>query len=214
MSARVFNHVAGRLSLRPPQSESLLKLMRAIEAAPELLEQERDINAVLATLKVEFPTLEEFERDFPSLCFALATGVGKTRLMGAFVAYLHLAHGINNFFVLAPNLTIYNKLIADFTRNTPKYVFKGIAEFATQTPLIITGDNYDDSGAVVQDQPSGFAHDVRINIFNISKLNSHQTHEGGVGHQLLQPSGEFARPGVVDGRVAPLPCQRRRAGYQ
>ena len=172
MSARVFNHVAGRLSLRPPQSESLLKLMRAIEAAPELLGQERDLKAVLSTLKAEFPTLEDFERDFPSLCFALATGVGKTRLMGAFVAYLHLAHGINNFFVLAPNLTIYNKLIADFTRNTPKYVFKGIAEFATQTPLIITGDNYDESGAVVQDQPSGFAHDVRINIFNISKLNS------------------------------------------
>ena len=172
MSARVFNHVAGRLSLRPPQSESLLKLMRAIEAAPELLQHERDINAVLATLKAEFPTLEDFERDFPSLCFALATGVGKTRLMGAFITYLHLAHGVNNFFVLAPNLTIYNKLIADFTRNTPKYVFKGIAEFATQTPLIITGDNYDESGAVVQDQPSGFAHDVRINIFNLSKLNS------------------------------------------
>jgi hypothetical protein len=30
---------------------------------------------------------------------------GKTRLMGAFISYLHLAHGINNFFVLAPNLT-------------------------------------------------------------------------------------------------------------
>jgi type III restriction enzyme len=92
--------------------------------------------------------------------------------MGAFVAYLHLAHGINNFFVLAPNLTIYNKLIADFTPNTSKYVFKGIAEFAQQAPLIITGDNYDQTGVVVQDQPTGFAHDVRINIFNISKINS------------------------------------------
>jgi len=96
----------------------------------------------------------------------------KTRLMGAFVAYLHLAHGINNFFVLAPNLTIYNKLIADFTRNTPKYVFKGIAEFAQQAPLIITGDNYDQTGAAVDDAPQGFARDVRINIFNISKINS------------------------------------------
>ena len=52
--------------------------------------------------------------------------------MGAFISYLHLAHGIDNFFVLAPNLTIYNKLITDFTPNTPKYVFKGIAEFATE----------------------------------------------------------------------------------
>jgi type III restriction enzyme len=172
MNARVLNAVTGRLSLRPPQAESLLKLVRALEAAPDLLGHEQDVPAILSTLKAEFPTLEDFEREFPSLCFALATGVGKTRLMGAFVAYLHLAHGINNFFVLAPNLTIYNKLIADFTRNTPKYVFKGIAEFAQQSPLIITGDNYDQSGAVVQDQTMGFAHDVRINIFNISKINS------------------------------------------
>ena len=172
MSTRVLHAVTGRLSLRPPQADSLIKLARALDAAPELLGHERDVSAILSTLKAEFSTLEDFEREFPSLCFALATGVGKTRLMGAFVAYLHLAHGINNFFVLAPNLTIYNKLITDFTRNTPKYVFKGIAEFAQQPPLIITGDNYDQTGAAVGDQSMGFAHDVRINIFNISKINS------------------------------------------
>lgn len=172
MSSQKLHHVTGRLSLRPPQAESLAKLKLALDVAPEMLEKERDVAAILATLKAQFSTLEEFERDFPSLCFALATGVGKTRLMGAFIAYLHLAHGINNFFVLAPNLTIYNKLITDFTRNTPKYVFKGIAEFAQQAPLIITGDNYDQTGAAVEDQPRGFAHDVRINIFNISKINS------------------------------------------
>ncbi|WP_371131207.1 DEAD/DEAH box helicase [Methylococcus capsulatus] len=172
MNARVRNHIAGRLSLRPPQAESLDRLRRALDAAPDMLGHQRDVSAILSTLKAEFPTLEDFEREFPSLCFALATGVGKTRLMGAFIAYLHLAHGINNFFVLAPNLTIYNKLITDFTRNTPKYVFKGIAEFAQQAPLIITGDNYDQTGAAVDDQSMGFAHDVRINIFNISKINS------------------------------------------
>src|SRR5690554_2899269 len=172
MNSRVLHAVTGRLSLRPPQEESLKRLAHAVGVAPELLSHDRDVAAILSTLKAEFPTLEDFERDFPSLCFALATGVGKTRLMGAFIAYLHLAHGINNFFVLAPNLTIYNKLITDFTRNTPKYVFKGIAEFAQQPPLIITGDNYDQTGAAVDEQSMGFAHDVRINIFNISKINS------------------------------------------
>ena len=172
MNSRVLHAVTGRLSLRPPQEESLRRLAHSIGAAPELLSHDREVGAILSTLKAEFPTLEDFEREFPSLCFALATGVGKTRLMGAFIAYLHLAHGINNFFVLAPNLTIYNKLITDFTRNTPKYVFKGIAEFAQQPPLIITGDNYDQTGAAVDDQSMGFAHDVRINIFNISKINS------------------------------------------
>lgn len=168
MSSRVQNHVTGRLSLRPPQAESLARLVRALETAPEMLGKDRDVASILATLKAEFPTLEDFERDFPSLCFALATGVGKTRLMGAFVAYLHLAHGINNFFVLAPNLTIYNKLIADFTPNTPKYVFKGIGEFAINAPRVITGDNYDQQN-VTGGELFG---EVRINIFNISKINS------------------------------------------
>jgi len=168
MNTRVLNHVHGRLSLRPPQAESLSRLVRAISASPELLGHERDMSSVLASLKAEFPMLEEFEREFPSLCFALATGVGKTRLMGAFISYLHLAHGINNFFVLAPNLTIYNKLIADFTPNTSKYVFKGIGEFAINAPRIITGDNYDQQN-IAGGELFG---EIRVNIFNISKINS------------------------------------------
>lgn len=169
MNPRVLNAVTGRLSLRPPQAESLLRLARSLELAPVLLEHERELPTILSSLKSLFPTLEDFERDFPSLCFALATGVGKTRLMGAFIAYLHLAHGINNFFVLAPNLTIYNKLIADFTPNTPKYVFKGIGDFAINAPRIITGDNYDQTGF---DVTSDLFTEIRINIFNISKINS------------------------------------------
>jgi len=169
MSNRALSHVSGRLSLRQPQAESLSRLARAIEIAPSLLRQGQDLPAVLASLRAEFPTLEDFEREFPSLCFALATGVGKTRLMGAFIAYLHLAHGINNFFVLAPNLTIYNKLIADFTPNTPKYVFKGIGEFAQQPPEVITGDNYESRAAHRQ---GSLLSPVVIDIFNISKINS------------------------------------------
>ncbi|PKO79465.1 MAG: hypothetical protein CVU19_17755, partial [Betaproteobacteria bacterium HGW-Betaproteobacteria-13] len=80
MNVRVQNHIAGRLSLRPPQAESLSRLVRAIDAAPELLGHERDVSAILSTLKAQFATLADFEREFPSLCFALATGVGKTRL--------------------------------------------------------------------------------------------------------------------------------------
>lgn len=167
MNQRIFNAVCGRLSLRHPQSESLLKLARAIDAAPDMLNHQQDLSAILSALKAEFATLDDFEREFPSLCFALATGVGKTRLMGAFISYLHLAHGFKNFFVMAPNLTIYNKLIADFTPNTPKYVFKGIAEFAAWPPEVITGDNYE------QRAPNlSLLSPVTINIFNISKINA------------------------------------------
>src|SRR5256714_15192860 len=134
------NAIAGRLSLRPPQLRSLEILDRITEIVPP--RKGADLHAALSTIRSEFPTVSDFEREFPSLCFTLATGVGKTRLMGAFIVYLHLAHGLDNFFVLAPGLTVYNKLIADFTPGSPKYVFKGIAAFATTPPEIITGDNY------------------------------------------------------------------------
>ena len=165
---RHVNAIAGRLSLRPPQRQSLEILHRIAEIVPPRKGVERE--TALTAVRREFSTVTDFERDFPSLCFALATGVGKTRLMGAFISYLRLAHGINNFFVLAPNLTIYNKLITDFTPNTPKYVFKGIAEFATDPPLIVTGDNYE-SGRGVRGGEL-FETAVHINIFNISKINS------------------------------------------
>ncbi len=174
---RHVNAIAGRLSLRPPQRDSLAILDRLTEIIPGAFSREDakarrnkpdDLAAALEVIRGEYPTVTDFERDFPSLCFALATGVGKTRLMGAFISYLHIAHGIDNFFVMAPNLTIYNKLIADFTPNTPKYVFKGISEFAQEPPDIITGDNYE--------QKAGTLFDVvrrcKVNIFNISKINS------------------------------------------
>lgn len=173
MDTRIINSISGRLSLRTPQRESLEALAQAIDATDErLLDPKHNVAAILNTLKAEFPTLEDFEREFPSLCFALATGVGKTRLMGAFVSYLHLAHGIKNFFVLAPNLTIYEKLIADFTPGTPKYVFKGIAEFSVTPPIVITGDNYEQRGAQLTTDLLGDAQEIRVNVFNISKINS------------------------------------------
>jgi len=167
---RQVNAISGRLSLRPPQRRSLEVLDRVMEIAQP--HKNGETAASLEIIRSEFPTVTDFEREFPSLCFALATGVGKTRLMGAFISYLHLAHGLRNFFVLAPNLTIYNKLIADFTPNTPKYVFRGIAEFAVTPPLIVTGDNYESGSGVYTALYPEFEREIRINIFNISKINS------------------------------------------
>ena len=172
------NAISNRLSLRTPQRDSLEILDRLCEIVD--FQKDTDVAQALKVIQSEFETVTTFdERDFPSLCFALATGVGKTRLMGAFISYLHRAEGICNFFVLAPNLTIYNKLIADFTPNTPKYVFQGIAEFATRPPEVITGDNYESGRGVRNEGYDAFGQKrmyddapIHINIFNISKINS------------------------------------------
>jgi type III restriction enzyme len=174
------NAIANRLSLRAPQRDSLEILARVAEslALDRVVSGslQTDIGDALKTIQSEFKTVTDFERDFPSLCFALATGVGKTRLMGAFITYLFRQRLSRHFFVLAPNLTIYNKLITDFTPNTSKYVFEGIAEFATNPPELITGDNYE-SGRGVRGEEAIQARmfdtsPIHVNIFNISKINS------------------------------------------
>lgn len=166
MSELQVNRISNRLSLRKPQRESLDILQKVCDIAT--FEKDADTKDLLKIIQSEFAGVASFDRDFPSLCFALATGVGKTRLMGAFISYLHLSEGIQDFVVLAPNLTIYNKLIADFTPNTSKYVFKGISEFAQNPPVLITGDNYE-SGVGVRDS-SLFQDSIHINVFNISKI--------------------------------------------
>ena len=166
MTSRHVNSITGRLSLRTPQRKSLEILDRVMEIARP--HTRGDLRAALDIIRSEFSSVEDFEHAFPSLCFALATGVGKTRLMGAFITYLHLEHGIRHFFVLAPNLTIYNKLLADFTPNTSKYVFQGIAEFAVKAPTLVTGENFEQKPQVLDLFERD---DVVVNIFNISKFN-------------------------------------------
>ena len=144
-------YINNRLSLRAPLAESLEILAEIVGLLPlrndiPLAVEEKKIKAYaekLAKKNAETNVFSEFERDFPCVCFALATGVGKTRLMGAFVAWLSRSKGMKNFLVLAPNLTIYNKLIEDFSNpRSAKYVFPGIGDFVHHPPAVITGENY------------------------------------------------------------------------
>ncbi|MFO1053960.1 MAG: DEAD/DEAH box helicase family protein [Planctomycetota bacterium] len=162
---RTVNAVSNRLSLRLPQRRSLEILHQVMESADP--REQRDAGGVLAAIQQEFSSVEDFERSFPSICFALATATGKTRLMGAFIAYLHLEHGVRNFFVLAPNLTIYEKLLGDFSPVSPKYVFQGIAEFAIKSPMLVTGDNFEERPQVMHLFEKD---DVVVNLFNIAKF--------------------------------------------
>lgn len=152
-SLDVFADITNRLSLTKPSADA--------EENKEFLKKE------LAVIKEAYPAFKDFQREFPSLAFSIATGVGKTRLMGAIISYLYLSKGIKNFFILSPNLTIYEKLIRDFgDPSYAKYVFNGISEFVHNRPVIITGDNYNQQSNLFEES------EVRINIFNISKFNS------------------------------------------
>lgn len=175
------NYMRQRLSLRKPLAKALELTARLTDKLslqkpptdPDMLEM--FITAELAKVKSIVPTIKGFDRDFPSLAFSIATGIGKTRLMGAIIAYLYLKKGIKHFFVLAPNLTLYEKLIKDFgDESYSKYVFKGISEFVGKPPRIVTGENYNE-------RTGSLFSDIEINIFNISKFNTENktTKKGG-----------------------------------
>lgn len=158
------DYISGCMSLRKPQKRSL-KILADILDEVELA-KDIDLDKALRDVHDMYPTCSNFERDFMSLTFALATGVGKTRLMGAFITYLYTQKGIKNFFVVAPNLTIYEKLKQDLGNpSSEKYVFRGIGCFKSVLPNLITGENYREKGMM-----GGFS-DVTINVFNISKFN-------------------------------------------
>ena len=106
------DYVAGVMSLRKPQKESLSRLEKIWNAAD--IRKGADMADNLARGKELYPLCKDFERAFPSLAFALATGVGKTRLMGAFITWLYAQKGVKNFFIVVVGFFVIEFLVLFF----------------------------------------------------------------------------------------------------
>lgn len=156
-------YISGVMSLRKPQEKSLEILDSILERVE--LKKNADLEKDLSAIHEMFPICTDFERNFLSLTFALATGVGKTRLMGAFITYLYTQKNIRNFFVVAPSTTIYRKLMSDLgDMSSEKYVFRGLGCFI-DPPAIISEEAYKEmTGSLIKS-------DIRIFVFNIDKFN-------------------------------------------
>jgi superfamily II DNA or RNA helicase len=118
---RAFDEVQRRMALRRPQLLALRSFHDLFQKFPR----------PLAELSGE--ELSQYARDwhpewdhsagFPEMTCALATGVGKTRLMGALAAYLFKAGESKNFLMLAPRSTIVGKLLRESQTVDDKYLF-------------------------------------------------------------------------------------------
>ena len=201
----ICQNIKQRLSLREPLAEALDVLSRLVDrltlTKPAKLEdKEADETTYKQYLQEELrkvqeicPSCKDFERDFPSFAFSIATGIGKTRLMGACIAYLYLKKGIKHFFILAPNLTLYEKLMRDFgDPSYEKYVFRGISEFVHNEPYVITGDNYNSARSLFSDNQ------IQINIFNISKFNTESKEGGKKGTPKMRRLSEYLGQSYFD----------------
>lgn len=152
---KIIEKIIKELDLRKPQEHSLTKL-DALMSAFKIGEDPKDIEAKLTgNLK--------FDTNCPSFTFNLATGVGKTRLMGAMIAYLYYTKGLKDFFILTPGETIYTKTIDNFTNGSKKYVMQGLTDFPMFN--LVTGENY-----AYADFGNKLFETVNIYIFNIQKI--------------------------------------------
>lgn len=205
MNNIICQNIKQRLSLREPLVEALDVLSRLVDKlalVKPAKQEDKEVDEVtykqylqeeLRKVQEICPSCKDFERDFPSFAFSIATGIGKTRLMGACIAYLYLKKGIKHFFILAPNLTLYEKLMRDFgDPSYEKYVFRGISEFVHNEPYVITGDNYNSARSLFSDNQ------IQINIFNISKFNTESKEGGKKGVPKMRRLSEYLGQSYFD----------------
>jgi len=161
-----------RMSLRDPQYEALCYLDAICSKLDlKICTKEQAEKTASENCESKGEIKIDAELDFPSFCFSMATGMGKTRLMGAAIYYLYRTKGYRHFFVLVPGNTIYDKLRKEAQPSHPKYIFKGL-ENEIGEPRIYDGENYINYPAkfeqleIITRQHS----DIELFIFNIGKI--------------------------------------------
>ena len=139
--SEIVNKIKYAMSLRTPQEEAL-SYLDAISSHCDYRKDNKETVEAAASEYCEKQRTVKSGFDFPSFCYAMATGIGKTRLMGASIYYLYKTKGYKHFFILAPGNTIYDKLRKESNPNHPKYIFKGL-EAEMGKPKVYDGENYD-----------------------------------------------------------------------
>lgn len=131
--------VKGAASLRPPQDAALSVFARLLQSLPRPLAELSEDN-LISHFTAENPSFA-FEGACPEVTVDLATGVGKTRLIGAMIAYLYLSDQSRNFLILSPRSQIVRKFIDELKPKHPKFVFVDPA--LVGSPNIVTAESAD-----------------------------------------------------------------------
>ena len=145
------------MSLRDPQYEAL----KCFDNISSKIEYCQELHKIVV----------DKEFDFPSFCFDMTTGIGKTRLMGACIYYLYKTKGYKHFFILCPGNTIYDKMRRETVPGNPKYMFKGL-EAEMGRPKVYDGENYLSYPVryVQSELQIEKTSEIQLFIFNISKI--------------------------------------------
>ena len=135
----LIEELSSRFDLRTPNREALATLVRRLDAG-------------------EYTPLGQLMLD-------LATGVGKTFVMAAFIEYLN-RQGHRNVMVVTPNTVVQDKTVRDFSHGSERY----IDGFHTP-PILVTPDNAQ-GFAIAENTRSLFAagDGFMLYVFNVQQL--------------------------------------------
>lgn len=147
---------------------------------------QNDIDAIAADFDLRQPnkealrqlifalTSDDFDASITQV-MNLATGVGKTYLMAAFIEYLR-RHEVGNVLIVTPSLTVQQKTVQNFTPGSSRYIAG-----ATVAPDITTPQDYS-AWQSMQSGPSSLLHgnaqSVMAFIFNIHQLIAPKSLDG------------------------------------
>ncbi len=173
--SEIVNKIKYAMSLRTPQEEAL-SYLDAISSHCDYKKDSKDVVEAAASEYCEKQRDVKAGFDFPSFCFAMATGIGKTRLMGACIYHLYKTKGYKHFFILAPGNTIYDKLRKESNPSHPKYIFKGL-ESEMGRPKVHDGENYDTYPVKFEQMSMRIekTSEIQLFIFNIGKIFNSKT---------------------------------------
>lgn len=131
--------LSSRFDLRTPNREALTQLVKRLDAG-------------------EYTPLDQLMLD-------LATGVGKTFVMAAFIEYLN-RQGHRNVMVVTPNTVVQDKTVRDFSHGSERYI-----DGFTRPPVMVTPDNAQ-GFALAESTRSIFTTDEAsmLYVFNVQQL--------------------------------------------
>ena len=131
--------LSSRFDLRTPNREALTQLVKRLDAG-------------------EYTPLDQLMLD-------LATGVGKTFVMAAFIEYLN-RQGHHNVMVVTPNTVVQDKTVRDFSHGSERYI-----DGFTRPPVMVTPDNAQ-GFALAESTRSIFTTDEAsmLYVFNVQQL--------------------------------------------
>lgn len=140
------DRILAAMHLRQPQKEALEAFHKCLiqtDIPLSSLTKEEVVNL----FRNYYPSWS-FEHGVSEFTFHLATGVGKTRLIGALIAYLFIAKESKNFMIVSPRSEIIRKFIHSCMREGDKYLFVDpqIVDFPTVLDANKTVSDYAQAG--------------------------------------------------------------------